>query len=243
MLKVKNISKSFGNITALSDISFDVEPGEFVFLTGPSGAGKTTLLRLILRQYKPDSGEILLDDADITKIKSREVPKLRQQIGVVFQDFKILPERTVRENVEVALAVVGLPSSEWGARVEHVLALVGLADRGSLFPSQLSGGELQRVSLARALVVNPKLILADEPTGNLDWETADKIMSLFDKINKEGKTIIMATHHQLIIDKYKKRTIELRGGKVTNESKALSGKSKQNKNEIKTKEVKEGDDK
>jgi cell division transport system ATP-binding protein len=214
MLRVNNVSKSFGNIVALEDISFDIEPGEFVFLTGHSGAGKTTLLRLILRELLPDTGEIYLENQDITQLKTKEIPLLRQQIGTVFQDFKVLPERTVRENVEVALAVIGLSKDEWTDRVDHVLNLVGLIDRSELFPSQLSGGELQRVSLARALVVNPKVILADEPTGNLDWETAERIMQLFDKINAEGKTILMATHNQNIIDTMKKRVIEVKRGKV-----------------------------
>jgi len=215
MLKVNNVSKSFGNIVALEDISFDVDPGEFVFLTGPSGSGKTTLLRLILRELLPDTGEIYLEDQDITQLRLREVPALRQQIGTVFQDFKILNERTVRENVEVALAVIGLDKNEWRDRVDHVANLVGLSNRVDLFPSQLSGGELQRVSLARALVVNPKIILADEPTGNLDWETSERIMQLFEKINQEGKTILMATHNQNIIDTMKKRVIEVKHGKVT----------------------------
>ncbi len=218
MLKVQNVSKSFGDIVALEDISFDIDPGEFVFLTGPSGSGKTTLLRLILRELLPDTGEIYLEDQAITQLRNKEVPQLRQQIGTVFQDFKILPERTIRENIEVALAVIGLPKSEWDERVDHVANLVGLLNRIELFPAQLSGGELQRVSLARALVVNPKIILADEPTGNLDWETSERIMQLFEKINQEGKTILMATHNQNIIDTMKKRVIEVRDGKITHKS-------------------------
>ena len=214
MLELINVTKTFGDVVALDDISFKIDDGEFVFISGPSGAGKTTLLRLLLREIKPNQGEILLDGKNVAKLPSKAVPKLRQHIGTIFQDFKVIPERTVGENVEVALAVIGLPRSEWPARVEHVLRLVGLSDRANLFPSQLSGGELQRASMARALVVNPKIILADEPTGNLDWETADKIMDLFEKINQEGKTIIMATHHKLIMDKLKKRVIELKGGKV-----------------------------
>ena len=201
MIEFKNVSKSYGSIKALADISFKVANGEFVFITGPSGAGKTTLLKLILREILPDSGQIVFDGADIVGLSQEEVPHLRQKIGVVFQDFKVLPERTVRENVEVPLAVVGVNPEEWEARVDQVLKLVGLDKRTELFPSQLSGGELQRVSLARALVVNPKLILADEPTGNLDSETADGVMDLFEKINKEGKTVIMATHNERIIEK------------------------------------------
>ena len=214
MIKFSDVTKSFGSINALNKISFEVKSGEFVFLTGSSGAGKTTILKMILREILPDSGEVLFDDVDIVKLADKEVPRLRQQMGIVFQDFKVLPERTVLENVEVALAVSNVPDNEWDSRVHHVLKLVGLDKRAHLFPSQLSGGELQRVSLARALVINPKLILADEPTGNLDWKTAEGIMDLLEKINKEGKTIIMATHHEGIIKHGKHRIIHLDDGQV-----------------------------
>jgi len=214
MLEFIDVTKTYGGVKALEAISFKLENGEFVFVTGPSGAGKTTLLRLILRETLPDSGKILIDGEEITKLKSRKIPGLRQQIGVVFQDFKLLTERTIWENIEIALAVIGLSKNEWKARVAHVLTLVGLSERARFFPLQLSGGELQRASLARALVVNPKIILADEPTGNLDWETADSLMDLFEAINKEGKTIIMATHNKLIIDKMGKRVIKLNGGRL-----------------------------
>jgi cell division transport system ATP-binding protein len=237
MLQIKSVTKKFGDITALEGVSFDVDEGDFVFITGPSGAGKTTIVRLILREFLPDSGEIILDNKDITKIKDKEVPKLRQKIGVVFQDFKLLDEKTLRENVEIALAVIGLSSTDWKARVNHVLDLVGLSDRSELFPSQLSGGELQRVSLARALVVNPKIIIADEPTGNLDWETADMIMQLFEKINEEGKTIIMATHHRLIVDKFGKHIVELNKGKLVNDK---GGKSAEKSGKKSDKSVKSG---
>ena len=214
MLRFVDVTKTFGNIVAVSDVNLEIDPGEFVFITGPSGAGKTTLLYLILRKYLPDHGEILLGDRDITKLRGRDVAILRQNIGTVFQDFKVLPERTLRENIEVALAIKGVKQNEWKDRVDQVLAVVGLTDRASLFPSQLSGGEIQRTSLARALVVNPDIILADEPTGNLDWETADAMMQLFEKINSNGKTIIVATHHKGILEKMKKRTVKLRGGKI-----------------------------
>ncbi|MCX7928221.1 MAG: cell division ATP-binding protein FtsE [Patescibacteria group bacterium] len=214
MLEIKNLSKSYGNVVALNNVSFDIKDGEFVFLTGHSGAGKTTLLRLLLRQILPDSGQIIFDGVDIVNLKKQEVPKIRQRMGVVFQDFKILPERTVRENIEVALAVINLPKGEWKARVNHILDLVELSERADFFPAQLSGGELQRVAMARALVVNPKIILADEPTGNLDWVTAEKIISLFDHVNKEGKTVIIATHNQAIVAKMKKRVIELKAGEI-----------------------------
>ena len=181
MISLKDVTKTFGKIKAIEDVTFSVDKGEFVFLTGPSGAGKTTILKLILREYLPDKGKILFEGKNIVRLPDKYIPSLRQQIGVVFQDYKVLPERTVRENVEVALAVKKTPFSEWKARVRDVLDLVGLIERSGLFPSQLSGGELQRVSLARALVINPKVILADEPTGNLDWETADELMDLFEK--------------------------------------------------------------
>lgn len=214
MIQFENVSKSFGSIKALDKITFEVKDGEFVFLTGPSGAGKTTILKLILRDLIADSGKVVFDGNDLSEIRSSDIPLLRQQMGIVFQDFKVLSERTVSENVEVALAVSNTPQEEWQKRVDHVLKLVGLSNRARLFPSQLSGGELQRVSLARALVVNPKLILADEPTGNLDWDTAEGIMDLLEKVNKEGKTIIMATHHEGIIKHGKHRVVELKDGKV-----------------------------
>lgn len=214
MISFQNVTKNFGSINALEDVSFEVKDGEFVFLTGPSGAGKSTILKLILREILADSGNVLFDNQDISQIQEKEIPKLRQQMGIVFQDFKILPERTVSENVEIALAVSNILEDEWNKRVNHVLKLVGLEKRKNLFPSQLSGGELQRVSLARALVINPKLILADEPTGNLDWKTAEEIMELLEKINKEGKTIIMATHHEGIIKHAKHRIIKLDDGRI-----------------------------
>lgn len=236
MLKIKNVTKTFGDITALKNVSFDVDEGEFMFLVGPSGAGKTTLINLILGKYLPDEGEIVLNGEDITKLTDSDIPEHRQNIGVVFQDFKVLPERTLRENVEVALAVKGVDGSEWEERVNQVLDLTGLAKRAELFPAQLSGGELQRVSLARALVVNPDIILADEPTGNLDWEMADAMMELLEKINKEGKTIMMATHHQGIVDKLGKRVVELKGGEIAGKE---AEKAKKKKEEAKKEEKKE----
>ena len=183
MISFQNVTKNFGSINALEDITFEVKDGEFVFLTGPSGAGKSTILKLILHEILADSGKVLFDDVDLSELSVKDIPRLRQQMGIVFQDFKVLPERTVSENVEVALAVSDVPPDEWDKRVNHVLKLVGLDKRANLFPNQLSGGELQRVSLARALVINPKIILADEPTGNLDWKTAGGIMELLEKVN------------------------------------------------------------
>jgi len=208
-IQFKNVTKKFGGTTALNKLSFDINPGEFVFITGASGAGKTTILKLILGDIGPSEGVVEVDGANVANIENSELPLYRQKIGTVFQDFKVLPERTVAENVEVALAVIGLPDSDWDARINHVLKLVNLTKQSEMFPSQLSGGELQRVSMARALAVNPKLILADEPTGNLDWKTSDAIMEILEKVNKEGKTVIMATHNQDIVKKHKKRVIHI----------------------------------
>jgi cell division transport system ATP-binding protein len=216
IIHFKDVTKKFGPHIALNSATFDIKKGEFVFITGPSGAGKTTILKLILGELAADTGEVNIDGYNVTKLESKDLPAYRQKIGTVFQDFKVLPERTVSENVAVALAVIGLPEESWDERVKHVLSLAGLSGQINLFPSQLSGGELQRVSLARALAVNPKIILADEPTGNLDWETSDKLMDLFEKINKEGKTIVMATHNMEIVKKYKKRVINIVGGTIKN---------------------------
>lgn len=215
MVKFKEVTKKFGDVTALEKVSFEVEKGEFVYITGPSGAGKTTILKIILGEIVPDSGVASVEGVDLRTVKPQDLPAFRQKIGTVFQDFKVLPERTVGENVEVALAVIGLPEAEWVERVKHVLNLVNLGKQVNLFPSQLSGGELQRVSMARALAVNPHILLADEPTGNLDWDTSDTIMKLFEKINKEGKTVIMATHNLEVVKKYKHRVIHIEGGKIS----------------------------
>lgn len=217
MVKFAKVTKTYGDVVALKDVTFEVKNGEFIFLTGPSGAGKTTILKLILKEILPDSGEIQVLGVDVLKISDKDLPIFRQKIGCVFQDFKLLTEKTVEENIEVALAVLGTPEPKWKERIEKVLTMVGLGSRKELFPSQLSGGEIQRVSLARALVVNPDLILADEPTGNLDWDRADEIMDVLEKINKEGKTIIVATHNKEIVNKMKKRVIKIASGKIIKE--------------------------
>ncbi len=214
MIEFKNVTKTFGNIKALNDVSFKIEPGEFVFIIGPSGSGKTTVLRLLISQFKPTTGYISFDGSDITNIKTSQIPKLRQKIGVVFQDFKLLKEKNIRENIETALAIKGVPQKEWGMRITEVLKLVGLLNRAELFPVQLSGGELQRVAIARALATDPKIIFADEPTGNLDWETGEVIMALLDKINKSGKTVIVTSHNLEIIKRMKKRVIKLKDGRI-----------------------------
>ena len=217
MVKFDKVTKTYGDVCAIKDVSFEVKDGEFVFLMGPSGAGKTTILKLILKDIISNFGDIQVGGVDISKTSEKDLPKLRQKVGCVFQDFKLLNERTAYENIEIALAVLGVPEPKWKERVEKVLKMVGLFDRKNLFPSQLSGGEIQRASLARALVVNPDLILADEPTGNLDCEKAYEIMEVLEKINKEGKCVIVATHNKEIVSKMEKRVIKLTSGKIIKE--------------------------
>lgn len=214
MLQFTNVIKKFGPIVALSDVSFDIKEGEFSFITGPSGAGKTTILRLILQEIQPDKGEILVSGKNIAKLKRKELPFFRRQVGVIFQDYKLLFDRTIGENVGLALAVSGLPVEKQIARAREVLSFVRLVDRFDAFPSQLAGGELQRAVIARALVHKPKILLADEPTGNLDPETSWEIIELMKDINEDGTTVLMATHNQDIVDKMKRRVVELSGGKV-----------------------------
>lgn len=214
LISFKDVKKTYGSITVLEDTSFNIKKGEFVYITGSSGVGKTTIIKLILGEIVPDKGEVKVDGLNASKLKEKDMPFYRQKIGTIFQDFKVLSDRTVFENVAVALAVIGLSEEKWDERVTHVLGLVGLAKRANHFPSQLSGGELQRVSLARALSVNPKIILADEPTGNLDWDTSHSLMKLLKKINEEGKTIVMATHNMEIVNKFKNRVIHLENKKL-----------------------------
>ena len=218
MIVFEKVTKQFPNGTlALQDVSLTIEPKEFIIITGHSGAGKTTLLRLLLREVLPTKGSILFDKTDITRLKSRDIPKLRRQIGAIFQDFKLLADRTVSENIAISLEIVGSPQAEIQHRVNHLLELVGLKGKGDLFPSQISGGELQRTVIARALAPEPKVLFADEPTGNLDQTTAYQIVDLLSDINKLGTTVIMATHNHDIISRLKKRTVELAEGKITKE--------------------------
>ena len=216
MIEFKNVTKQFedaGNI-ALSNASFTIENGEFVFLVGSSGAGKTTITKLLMREANVSEGEILLDGIDITKLPDKEIPFLRRKMGVVFQDFRLLEDRTVYENVEFAMRVVGASSREIRKRVPEVLNEVGLNYKAKMYPRQLSGGEQQRVALARALANHPLILLADEPTGNLNPKTAMEIMEILDEINRMGTTIIMATHAKDIVDVMKKRVIEVQDGNI-----------------------------
>jgi len=219
MIKFDEVTKRFGDFTALNRVSFAIESGEFVFITGSSGAGKSTLLKLILRESLPTEGKVKVKDLDLQEIPKKEMAEYRQKIGVVFQDFKLLFDRTVFENVALALRVLGTKEEEISQKVENILDLVDLSQKAEFFPVQLSGGELQRVSLARAVVTEPEIILADEPTGNLDLGTAREIVNLLKKINQSGKTIIMVTHNFEIVNLLNQRVIELDKGKIVSDQK------------------------
>jgi len=198
----------------LNNISFSIAKGEFVFLIGPSGVGKTTILRLLLREIFPSKGKIMVDGENIVKIKDKKIPFLRRKIGAAFQDFKLLLDRTVFENVALALEILGEKPLTIVGKVKKTLALVGLKGKENFFPIQLSGGEFQRVVIARAIVANPKILFADEPTGNLDQETSWQIVSLLKQINKKGTTVIMATHNVEIVKTAKERVISLKNGEI-----------------------------
>lgn len=215
MIRLENISKMYGTDTlAVRDASFDIAKGEFVFLVGPSGSGKSTLLRLISRQERPERGSVWVAGQNINELAESRVPYLRRTLGNVFQDYKLLPNKTVFENVAFALEVIGQPKHIIRQQVPQVIDLVGLAGKEDRFPDQLSGGEQQRVSIARAFVNRPLILLADEPTGNLDPTTGEGIMALLDAINRTGTTIIMATHDHRVVNAMRRRVIQLDRGVV-----------------------------
>src|SRR6266550_1042023 len=215
MIRLENVTKTYkGDVVALREVSADIQKGEFVFLVGPSGSGKSTFIRLLLKEDEPDSGRIWVAGKHIGELSSWKVPYLRRNIGCVFQDFKLLPNKTVAENVGFALEVIGRPRHVVGKQVPAILELVGLGDKMLSFPDELSGGEQQRVSIARAFVNRPLILLADEPTGNLDPNTTVGIMRLLDRINRTGTTVVMATHDQGIVDSMRRRVIELDRGTV-----------------------------
>jgi len=219
MIKFKEVSKKFGQISALEKISFEIEPGEFVFLTGPSGAGKTTIIKLLLREYLPSEGVISVDGQNLAKLSSKELTLYRRKVGVVFQDFKLIGDRTVFENVALPLEMIGREKEEIKGKVSKILELVSLEDRASFFPAQLAGGELQRVCLARAISYQPKILLADEPTGNLDPTTSWQIMKLFKKVNRMGTTVLIATHNVEIVDSLKERVLKIEKGALAKDQK------------------------
>ena len=214
-IKMKNVKKQYKNgVTAIHDMDLSIEKGDFVFIIGSTGCGKSTLIKMIYREEKPTSGKILVGGIDVAKLRNGKVYKLRRKLGVVFQDFKLLYKSTVYENVAFALEVFGLPKSEIHSKVLKVLELVGLKNKAKQYPTQLSGGEQQRVAIARAIVNGPKLLICDEPTGNLDEKTSMEIMTVLEEINKLGTTIIMVTHDTEIVNKMKKRTILLDSGRI-----------------------------
>ena len=225
MIRTVNLTKTYrGGIPALADVSIDILKGEFFFMVGPSGSGKSTLIRLLLREELPTSGEIYVAGKNINHLASWKVPMLRRNIGCVFQDFKLLPNKTVFENVGFALEVIGRPRDFISKAVPEVLDLVGLGDKVDRMPDQLSGGEQQRVSIARAFVNRPQILLADEPTGNLDPATSVDIMKLLDRINRTGTTVLMATHDHAIVDAMRRRVIELeKGGVLRDQERGVYG--------------------
>ena len=215
MIEFRNVKKHYPNGTvALDGVDLRVEDGEFVFIVGRSGAGKTTMMKLLLREEKASSGEIIVGDYNLSKLRNYKVPYYRRELGVVFQDFRLFKDKTVYENVSFAMQVVGTPTKLIKRRVPAILNTVNLPDKGKNFPSELSGGEQQRVALARALANNPKIIIADEPTGNIDPKMSIEIMNLLMKINKLGKTVIVVTHEKALVDYYKQRVVMLRDGKI-----------------------------
>ena len=216
MIVFDNVSKIYedNNTIALDNISFTIEKGEFVFLVGHSGAGKSSVIRMLLCEERPSSGTVLVNGFNIGELQRREIPALRRSLGVVFQDFRLLQNRTVYDNVAFAMNVVGAPSKQIRRRVPEVLSLVDLSHKARAYPSQLSGGEQQRVSMARALANNPSILIADEPTGNLDLKRSDEVMAILEKINRKGTTIVMATHAEKIVNSMQKRVITLDMGSV-----------------------------
>jgi cell division transport system ATP-binding protein len=215
VIRFENVSKTYKNGTvALRDLSVNIEKGEFVFLVGSSGSGKTTFLRLLLREETPDAGRILEAGRDIGTLPKWRVPYLRRNIGCIFQDFRLLPTKTVFENVAFALEVIGRPRSTVDSQVPQILDLVGLTDKSGNLPSELSGGEQQRVAVARAFVNRPLILLADEPTGNLDPTNSESIMGLLERINRTGTTVVMATHDKALVDRMRRRVIELDHGEM-----------------------------
>ncbi len=225
MIQFKNVSKTYPNGThALNNVNINIGKGEFVFIVGASGAGKSTFLKLIMKEEQPTSGEITVNGINTTTMKRRKVPYLRRTMGIVFQDFRLIDKMTVFDNVAFAMRVIGARQSTVKKRVPYILGLVGLKDKAKCRPAELSGGEQQRVSLARALVNNPSLIIADEPTGNIDPEMSFEIIELLNEINKQGTTIIVVTHEHELVHKFKNRVIEISDGKVISDSGILSEK-------------------
>jgi cell division transport system ATP-binding protein len=220
MIEFRNVSKTYDTGTdAVKNANFKIDKGEFVFLVGHSGSGKSTLIKLILKEEEPSSGNIIINGKDTTYLKPKRIPYLRRSMGVVFQDFRLLPDKTVYENVAFAMYIVNATPKHIRRQVPMVLSLVGLSGKAKMYPNELSGGEQQRVALARALVNNPSMLIADEPTGNLDPETAWDIMTLLNDINMRGTTVVVATHAKDIVDRMKKRVIHIDKGVIDRDDK------------------------
>ncbi len=215
MLEMIDVSKIYpGGSVALQDINVRIEQGEFVFIVGPSGAGKSTFFKMLFREVLPSSGKVIVNGHDLVKMTDKEIPYFRRQLGIVFQDYRLLPDRTVYDNVAFAMQVIETPYRKIKRRVNDVLDLVGLRKRSHAYPTELSGGEQQRIAIARAIVNDPILLIADEPTGNLDPETSWEIMDIFREVNKSGTTIVMATHDREIVDEMEKRVIAIEHGHI-----------------------------
>lgn len=223
MIRFEDVSKYYGENIGLQNVSISIEKGDFVFLVGPSGAGKSTFIKLILKEINVDSGTILVNGNDVTKMKNHQIPGLRQKIGIVFQDFRLLPRKTVYENVAFAMEIFRCSPKQIKKRVPQVLELVGIGDKINKYPDELSAGEQQRVAIARAIINNPKLLIADEPTGNLDPETAWDIMDILESINESGTTIVMVTHAKDIVDKMGKRVVAIEGGRIVRDDVGIYG--------------------
>ena len=222
MIQFTNVSKKYDNGThALKDINLTIEKGEFVFVVGSSGAGKSTCLKLMMREEVPSSGTIVVDDIDLTKIKKRDIPKFRRRLGIVFQDFRLIPNMTVFDNVAFAMRVIGTKEKKIGRRVPYVLSLMGLNEKARNFPQELSGGEQQRVALARALANNADIIIADEPTGNVDPQMSYEIVDLLMRLNEAGTTVIMVTHEHSLVRCFDKRVIILDKGNIVSDGGSL----------------------
>ena len=218
MITLENVSKSYAKgQPALNDVSLHIDKGEFVFIVGNSGSGKSTLIKLLLKELEPTSGTIIVNDQNLGKMKRRKVPKYRRGVGVVFQDFRLLKDRNVYENVAFAQRVIERPNRVIKKRVPEILTLVGLAEKYKSFPRELSGGEQQRVALARALVNSPNILLADEPTGNLDPKNSLEIMKLLEEINERGTTVLVVTHNREIVNSFRKRVITMRKGVIVSD--------------------------
>ena len=220
MIRMFNVTKKYGGVTALLDVNLEVDKGEFAFVAGPSGAGKSTLIKLILCEEPMTEGQILVDRVNLRRIPNRRIPELRRKIGVVFQDFKLIPNRTVFQNVALRLEIEGAKPNLIGKKVRYIIKRVGLEGREQAFPLQLSGGEQQRVAIARAIVGEPAIVLADEPTGNLDLDLTREIVGLFEEINRAGTTVMMATHSRSILSETDHRIIRLERGRLTSEGKS-----------------------